>query len=510
MDEEATTTRHDDAKFGGTTITSDPSPHLNKTNSSPHSNKINTRKRPASPMKSNVSPTTAKQKSIQNSGPVQFPMPVDAKYGAWRMHQDSRKAEAALVMAVSQIPLANAQMNGAVSQFESLDRVMAPLLRSGYLTWYEAMKLGSVNRNCRVVWIQERETVVDWKTLLTALIDLNHQNGCKECGKRPRVVKPLARLEDCTVREWTKEIFKRTPNFVCCMDIVAQSNFLNSNEKETINSICEAANISLCSDPLKYRQSNPFPYRQDWADDYEKAEVMIQYLEMMEHSNPFLKLFDPRYQHGYELDWTDYEKFEAMIRYTQIMVHQMHTYLGSDDMFNPHRLPSNLANAIPQKACECVIRLYCKDCPKRLAFIRHLSFLHVAQLTILSRLPSWYGTAFLAHDEIELYFRLAPFLNPSNKRLVHALRQYCYPSKEVQEMLGPLLNQVSIYSPFFQMVPMDDSQPVVLQDILEDMTAKMIELASDSDSDSDSYSSSEYDSYIEYDSDFSAEYYGDY
>ena len=55
------------------------------------------------------------------------------------------------------------------------------------------------------------------------------------------------------------------------------------------------------------------------------------------------------------------------------------------------------------------------------------------------------------------------------------LRTRCYPSSQSQSLLGPLSRQLSIFSPFFQMVPLDESKPTSLPRCLETLNEELID-----------------------------------
>jgi hypothetical protein len=424
----------------------------------------NLKKRPASSSMS-MAPSSARKKSYKKLNPAEESMAVDQRYSAMKMHQDSLTA----VVTASHSPTSwmlttdksrhqritrsVTRKIGNAIRSEKLERVLAPVLASGFLVWYEALRLGGVNRGCRAVWIQERETAANWKILLKELNALNCTNKCARCEQ---IVLLKANRNCCMVEEWNQESSKRTPDFVGCVDILMRSGLLNWRERGGIRRICKATyNVHkeqcTCRNPVDRTMSKPF-----------------------------LKL-DPRYQLGYDEEWTNYEKCEAMIRYTQLMTRNLHSFYNFDNITNPNRLPYGLAGWTWYDVQ--MINLQ-RNCPKRYAFVMNLVSLFIAQGELQRCPPVWYASAFLGsqHNPYEESFveslgtGISEFCLPATDEvLVRFLRTRCYPSQQAQGLLGPLLNQLSIFSPFFKMVPMNENQPVELPDSLEDLTDDMID-----------------------------------
>jgi hypothetical protein len=96
--------------------------------------------------------------------------------------------------------------------------------------------------------------------------------------------------------------------------------------------------------------------------------------------------------------------------------------------------------------------------------------LAIAEVHGLLNLPYWYKNVYDLHvrennDKTAMEIIDDFMKHGTDHNLVFFLRQLKYPSKKIKELLGPLLNQVSLCSPFFRIVPLDESQPVDLRDI---------------------------------------------
>jgi hypothetical protein len=121
-------------------------------------------------------------------------------------------------------------------------------------------------------------------------------------------------------------------------------------------------------------------------------------------------------------------------------------------------------------------------CPKRYAFLMTMASLYEAHQELHWGRPEKYLSAFLGVRYMEPPFVKDHLLHIVSQRwmpavngcLVMVLRKDCYPSQETQRILGPLLaKKLSLFSPFFDMVPPDGSDPVKLPNDLERVTGAM-------------------------------------
>jgi hypothetical protein len=434
--------------------------------SSSNSSSSNNKKRRVSSSTAIV-PSSLRKKSIKKSNTADQLMAVDQRCSLTKIQRDTRQLTSiatqspiSLLFPADERTSGHHRMTRSITRkidiairSEKLEQVLAPVLASGFLVWYEALRLGCVNRGCRAVWIQERETAANWKTILNELNTLNCTNKCPRCEQ---IVLLKANRNFCLVDEWNRESSKRTPNFVSCVDILMRSNMLNWRERGGIRRICKAT----------------YKVHKEQCTCRNPVDRTI--------SKPFLKL-DPRYQSGYDEEWSDYEKCEAMIRYTQLVTCNLHSFYNFKNISNPNRLPYGLAGWTWYDIQ--MINLQ-RKCPRRYAFVMNLVSLFIAQGELQRSPPVWYASAFLGsqHNPYEESFvesmgtGISEFCLPATDEvLVRFLRTRCYPSHQTLKLLGPLLNQVSIFSPFFKMVPMDESQRVELPETLEDLTDELID-----------------------------------
>jgi hypothetical protein len=125
------------------------------------------------------------------------------------------------------------------------------------------------------------------------------------------------------------------------------------------------------------------------------------------------------------------------------------------------------------------------QCPKRYAFVMNIVSLCIAQGELQRYPPIWYATAFLGthYNPYEVNFADAmsseitdQCLPPTNENLAKFLRTRCYPSRKQQRILGPLVNGVSIFSPFFKMVPLEEGNgPIRLPRTLEPLNEQLVD-----------------------------------
>jgi hypothetical protein len=132
-----------------------------------------------------------------------------------------------------------------------------------------------------------------------------------------------------------------------------------------------------------------------------------------------------------------------------------------------------------------------RGCPQRYVFVMNLVSLSVAQGELQRCAPLFYATAFLGqrHDPVQQSESFQAFMGAgisnfclpaTDEMLGKFLREKCYPSIESQQVLGPLLaRRLSIFSPFMDMVSLDDeSARICLPRSLERLTGDVIEAMS--------------------------------
>jgi hypothetical protein len=337
---------------------------------------------------------------------------------------------------------------------ETFEKVLMPVVASGYLMWYEFLRIGCVSRACRATWLKLRETYGPWKTVLR---ELNSINGTNKCSRCEQAVTLRSNRICCDDDQWNEECRNFTPDFVGCIDIVMSSGLLTWRERGGIRRICKES----------YRvHKEQCTCRRNAVDRTPNL--------------PFLKI-DPRFQLNYNL-WTDYEKCEALIRYTQCLVRNLHSFYNFRNLTSNACLPYGLAawdwtdiQAINLQT----------QCPNRYALVMNLVALSMAQEELYRCPPVWFASAFLGiqHNpyveqfadsmSTELTDRCLP---PTDANLVKYLRSRCYPSLQQQRVLGPLVNSLVVFSPLFKMVPLQDSHgPTKLPRSLELLNEQLID-----------------------------------
>mmetsp|Transcript_21599 Transcript_21599/g.40333 ORF Transcript_21599/g.40333 Transcript_21599/m.40333 type:complete len:490 (+) Transcript_21599:209-1678(+) len=340
------------------------------------------------------------------------------------------------------------------TKVETFDKAIGPVLASGFLEWHEFLRTGGVNRACRRMWLEARDSYGPWKAILKELNIINCTNKCRRCEQ---VVLLKANRTCCDIEQWNKECAKRKPTFIDCADIIMANGVLTWRQRGGMRRICKST----------YRV-----YRGECTCRVDQVDRTA--------NRPFLKL-DPRFQVDYD-QWTDYEKCEAMIRYTRFMIKNLHSFYNFRKLTENEHLPYGLAawdwtdiQAINMQT----------QCPKRYAFVMNLVSLYMAQNELHRFPPLWYATAFLgtAHNPYEENFADAmsseitdQCLPPTDENLVKFLRDRCYPTRYQQSVLGPLVNSVCIFSPLFKMVPLDDDKgPVKMPRKLEPLNEQLID-----------------------------------
>ncbi|KAG7363269.1 hypothetical protein IV203_026629 [Nitzschia inconspicua] len=308
---------------------------------------------------------------------------------------------------------------------EIFERILVPVVASGYLMWYQFLRVGGVSRACRALWIHRRETYGPWKKVLKELNGINGTNKCSRCEQE--VTLPLNRTF-CDSNLWNEECRKRTPDFVSCVDILMSSGFLTWRECGGIRRICKET----------YKM-------------YKGQCTCRRNIVDRTPNRPFLKI-DPRFQADYNL-WTDYEKCEALIRYT-------------------HFSDIQAINLQTQ-------------CPHRYAFVMNLVSLNIAQGELHRCPPVWFASAFLGFQHKPYVEQFADSISseltdqclpPTDENLVNYLRNRCYPSLQQQRALGPLVNGLFIFAPLFKVVPLrETSGPPKLPQTLESLNEQLVE-----------------------------------
>lgn len=246
-----------------------------------------------------------------------------------------------------------------------LEKVLGPVLASGYLRWYEGMRLGCVNRRCRAVWKHEREqpgSSFEWKNLLKELHGLNGTHKCERCEQ---IVLLKSNRTCCSTEQWTQECAKRKPLFEGVVDILMQSGILTWRERGGIRRISK-----LTYKVHKEQCTCRLPARR---------------------CRPFLSI-DPRYTVGYYDKWTDYQRCVAMIRYTSTLVKNLLKFYNFRRITDPNRLPYGLGGWGWYDMQTVSLQ---RNCPKRYAFVMNLVSLFMAQGELQRSPPIWYGSAFL-------------------------------------------------------------------------------------------------------------------
>ena len=328
------------------------------------------------------------------------------------------------------------------------DRIVDSVLSSGFLRWYEAESLSQTNKGSRSVWMNLRETYPDWSNLLRELNSKNCSNRCRACEG---IVFLKANRKCCSISKWNEESARRTPDFHGVVDLVMSSGVLSCRDEDRIGDVS-----ATCSKIQKEQCNCRLPDHQDYL-------------------RPFIK-HDPRYADDYDKG-SDFLKCQALTRYTSWMIRNLHSFYNFRKVTDPSRLPHGLGGLYwPTNQMEIMER----DFPRRNAFVMNMVSLHSAQRELEGSVPNWYATAFLGerHNpgrsinyKESLRDPISKFcLPPKDEVFADFLRTECYPTTESRTVLGPLVRALSIFAPFMDMVPLDETKRVRLPRSLEKLT----------------------------------------
>lgn len=341
----------------------------------------------------------------------------------------------------------------AARQNELVEKVVVPIFSTGFLRWHEAENLSLVSKASNVAWKDQRDSYHDWSCLLKELNVMNCTNRCRNCEQ---TIMMKANRSCCDTKKWTLESAKRTPNFVGVVDIIMSLGILNWREKGSI------------------RRINKSCYK------IHREQCTCRRIDRTAHIGPYLS-YDPRYDDDFE-KWSDYRKCRALSKYTTWMIKNLHSFYNFNRVTDPSRLPYGLGGWAWFDIQMVTLQ---RTCPRRYAFVMNMVSLYIAQGELQRSPPTWYATAFLGerHDPVQgtLYEQclgagISEFCLPAtNEVLVRFLRTKCYPSMHSRQTLGPLVEKVSIFSPFFSMVPLDARANTQLPGSLEILTEEMID-----------------------------------
>lgn len=341
----------------------------------------------------------------------------------------------------------------AIERGAVFEKVVWPLLGSGLLRWHEAENLGLVNKGCQAVWKDQRDTYSDWALLLKELNSMNCTNRCVHCEL---AVHLKANRKCCSVEKWNIESAKRTADFHGVVDILMSSGVLTWREKGSIRRISKPC------------------YK------IHKEHCTCRKTDRAKRLKPFVSL-DPRYKEKYD-ELENYQKCRELVKYQKWMVKNLHSFYNLTDVTDPDRLPDGL---VGWPWFDIQLLSLQRTCPRRYAFVMNIVTLYIAQTELQRSPPNWYYTAFLGEEH-------APVQGPSfeeclgagiseyclpatDKIFINFLRRKCYPCKTTQRILGPLVHDLSIFSPLFSMVPLDAHASPRLPGTLEKLSNEMID-----------------------------------
>jgi hypothetical protein len=341
----------------------------------------------------------------------------------------------------------------AIQRNELFDKVVDPVLSSGYLRWYEAENLSRVTKSSRMVWLDQRESYADWSTLLRELNAMNCTNRCPSCEQG---IQLKANRHFCSIDKWNKESAKRSPDFHGVVDLVMSTGVLTWREKGSIRRISKTC------------------YK------VHREQCTCRLVEPRACLGPFIR-HDPRFSDDFD-KWSDYQKCKALHGYTKWMIHNLHSFYNFNRVTDPSRLPPGLDGWAWFDIQMVTLQ---RACPRRYAFVMNMVSLYIAQGELQRSPPRWYATAFLGerHDpahgssyEDSLGAGITEYCLPATDDiLTKFLRTKCYPSKECRTIVGPLVRSLSIFAPFMDMVPLDPKQRTRLPSSLERLTEEMID-----------------------------------
>lgn len=341
----------------------------------------------------------------------------------------------------------------AATRGELFDRMAAPILSSGFLRWYEAENLAMVTKSCHATWREQRESYEGWSDLLRELNVINCTNRCCHCEQ---VILLKSNRACCTVEKWNDVSAERTPDFLGVIDIIMSNGILNWREKGSIRRICKTC-YTIHRDQCTCRQHNRTAF-----------------------IGPFVG-HDPRYRSDFR-KLSDYKKCRALVDYTSWMIRNLHSFYDFQKITDPSKLPYGL---VEKPWMDIQMLTLQRACPGRYAFVMNLVSLYLAQGELQRSPPTWYATAFLGenHDPVQnpayeecLGAGISQFCLPATDEvLIRFLRTKCYPPPVAQEKLGPLVSKLSIFAPFFGMVPLDSTKEAKLPPKLEVLSDEMID-----------------------------------
>jgi len=171
----------------------------------------------------------------------------------------------------------------------------------------------------------------------------------------------------------------------------------------------------------------------------------------------------------------------AMIRYTLTLKNNLHSFYNFRQVTDPDSLPYGLAR---WNWFDIQMVNLQSNCPKRYAFTMHLVSLFMAQGELQRFPPIWYADAFVgtqhrpyADSFVEsLASIISEHCLPATDEVIcNFLRTRCYPTSQSQTLFGPLSKQLSIFSPFFNMVPLDERKQTNLPKCLETLNEELID-----------------------------------
>jgi hypothetical protein len=378
----------------------------------------------------------------------------------------------------------------AAHQADLFGRATGPLLASGYLRWHDVVRLSQVNECCHDAWVEARETYDGWKPLLKELHSTNCTNRCSSCEQ---IVQLKSNRDCCTRQQWQDQSASRNPDFHGVIDLLMASGFLNWRERGGVRKISKHTYFVHKEQCTCASSSSSSPRR---------TTVLLR---------PFLA-HDPRYMQGYEY-LSAYQQCQHMVRYTSWMIQNLHSFYNFHRVTDPNCLPESLER---KKWMDLQMVTLQRECPHRYGFIMNIMSLFLAQGELQRSPPYWYSNAFLGRRDLggmpggnggpgpgttagemmaqqqdagmtsvtsTSYFEclgsgISEFCLPATDEVLTAfLRTKCYPSLESQDILGPLVKPLSLFAPFFDMVPLDPhgAQPIRMPPRFETLNDEMID-----------------------------------
>ena len=341
----------------------------------------------------------------------------------------------------------------ACARADMFERVVGPVMSSGFLRWHEALSLAKVNKGCLAYWKDQKETYQGWKFLLKELNSINCTNRCSNCEQ---VILLEANRTCCSAVQWSERSAKRKPDFHGVVDLVMSSGFLNWREKGGIRRISKAS------------------YK------VHKEQCTCLREERSMHIQPYLQ-HDPRY----DLNWdnlSDFKKCQTLVKYTAWLTSNLHSFYNFKKVTDPRSLPYGLGG---WNWFDMQMVTLQRGCPRRYSLVMNLVSLFLAQGELQRSPPYWYASAFLGrrHDPVTgasyeecLGSGISEFCLPATDEvLCRFLRTKCYPSAESRAILGPLIHKICIFAPFFKMVPPDSCCSPCMPRGLEVLDDDMIE-----------------------------------